>query len=129
MKDFYWNKVLNGSFSTVKKNVEDALKTEGFGVVSEIDMQSKLSEKLNVNIKPYTILGVCNPKFAWEAIQAEENIGIFLPCKVLLKQTDDNKVDVVFLNPDAPMQLLNNEKLNKVSKTVTQMLKNSFDSI
>jgi uncharacterized protein (DUF302 family) len=82
-----------------------------------------------VNIKPYTILGVCNPKFAWEAIQAEENIGIFLPCKVLLKQTDDNKVDVVFLNPDAPMQLLNNEELNKVSKTVTQMLKNSFDSI
>ncbi|MBN1118258.1 MAG: DUF302 domain-containing protein [Bacteroidales bacterium] len=127
--DLYFSKKLKGTISEIRPRVEASLMNIGFGLVTEIDMQAKLKEKLNKHIKPYTILGICNPKFAAEAIEAEENIGIFLPCKVLLKQTGDNEVEVVVLNPKGPMQVMQNSKLNALADTVTNMLKKATDEI
>lgn len=116
------NKILNQNMVEARNSVETAMKEVGFGVLTEIDMQAKLAEKLGVEIKPYTILGICNPKFAYEALQIEENIGVFLPCKVVIKQIDESTTEVLVLNPEAPMQILNNEKLNAISHDVTQLL-------
>ena len=82
-----------------------SLKEQGFGIITEIDMHSTLEEKLgDVDMKPYRILGACNPKYAYQTLQKEENIGLFLPCKVLIKQTDENRCDVVMVNPSASSQ-------------------------
>ena len=127
--ELYFKRTIEGDLSTVRERVESALKEVGFGVLTEIDIQAKLDEKLGVKMPPYTVLGVCNPKFANEAIQAEENIGIFLPCKVLLKQPLEGQVDVIVLNPAAPMQVMQNEKLNAIAKEVTEILQQATANI
>jgi uncharacterized protein (DUF302 family) len=119
-------KILNQPMTDARKSVEAAMKDIGFGVLTEIDMQAKLEEKIGVKIKPYTILGICNPKFAYEAMQIEENIGVFLPCKVLLKQIEENSTEVLVLRPEAVMQVLNNEKLNKISHDVANLLEKAI---
>ncbi len=127
--ELFFKRTVDGNLPTVREQVEKALKEVGFGVLTEIDMQAKLEEKLGVKMPPYTVLGVCSPKFANEAIQVEENIGIFLPCKVLLKQSGDGKIDVLVLNPAAPMQMMKNEKLNAIASEVTALLKKVTENI
>lgn len=127
--DLYFSKILEGSISDVRPKVEAGLKEVGFGVLTEIDMKAKLAEKIGADIKPYTILGVCNPKFAHEALKADENIGVFLPCKVVLKEVGRNKTEVLVLNPEAPMKLLKNEALNRIADEVTQLLKGAVANI
>ncbi len=125
-QEVYFSKVTERNFSDARQEVESALKEIGFGVLTEIDMQAKLAEKLGAQIKPYTILGVCNPKFAYEAMQLEENIGVFLPCKVVLKQVDDTKTEVLVLNPLAPMQILQNPQLNVLAEDVIKLLEKAI---
>lgn len=122
-------KMLNKPMAEARISVESVMKDIGFGVLTEIDMQAKLAEKLGVKIKPYTILGVCNPKFAYEAMQMEENIGVFLPCKVLLKQINESKTEVLVLKPEAVMQILNNEKLNSLSHDVARLLEGAIEKL
>jgi uncharacterized protein (DUF302 family) len=120
--ELFFSKQVHGSMDEVYQRVVDALKVEKFGVVTEIDMAKMLNEKLGVDMKPYKILGVCNPRFAYEAIQAEPNIGVFLPCKVILKQLDERTVEVVSINPETMMKLLENEKLNETAESVGKKL-------
>jgi uncharacterized protein (DUF302 family) len=88
--EYYFSKTIKGSFEEVTQKVKEVLKIEGFGVITEIDMDEKLKEKLDdVELRPYKILGVCNPGYAYQTIQIEENIGLFLPCKVLVKDIGD----------------------------------------
>jgi uncharacterized protein (DUF302 family) len=124
--EVYFSKIVDKNFSEARQEVESAMKEIGFGILTEIDMQAKLAEKLGAKIKPYTILGVCNPKFAYEAMQLEENIGVFLPCKVVLKQVDEAKTEVLVLNPLAPMQILQNAKLDDLAKDVTRLLEKAI---
>ncbi len=121
-KDLFFTKQVKGSMEEVYQKVVDALKIEKFGVITEIDMAKTLNEKLGVDMKPYKILGVCNPGFAYEAIQAEPNIGVFLPCKVILKQLDENTIEVVSINPESMMKMLENEKLNETAESVGKKL-------
>jgi len=121
-KDLFFTKQVKGSMEEVYHKVVEALKVEKFGVITEIDMAKTLSEKLGVDMKPYKILGVCNPGFAYEAIKAEPNIGVFLPCKVILKQLDENTIEVVSINPESMMKMLENEKLNETAESVGKML-------
>jgi len=120
--ELFFSKQVQGSMEEVYQRVVEALKVEKFGVITEIDMAKTLNEKLGVEMKPYKILGVCNPGFAYEAIQAEPNIGVFLPCKVILKQLDENTIEVVSMNPETMMKMLENEKLDKTAKSVGQKL-------
>jgi len=121
--DIYFSKKVNGTIDEVYQKVVRALKTEKFGVITEVDMAKTLKEKIDVDMMPYKILGVCNPGSAYEALQAEPNIGVFLPCKVILKQVDENIVEVVSANPEMMMKMLGNEKLDKTAKEVSEKLK------
>ncbi len=121
--DMFFSKKVNGTMNEVYQKVVDALKAEKFGVITEVDMAKTLKEKIDVDIMPYKILGVCNPGSAYEALQAEPNIGVFLPCKVILKQVDKNTVEVVSANPEMMMQMLDNKKLDKTAREVSMKLK------
>ncbi len=106
------------------------MKKEGFGVITEIDMEAKLKEKLDdVDLPPYRILGVCSPSFAYQTIQVEENIGLFLPCKTLIKDVGNGKIEVVMVNPSALMSMLEKEELKKIADEVLKKFLIALDNI
>lgn len=127
---YYFGKTVKGSFEEVTVKVKSALKKQGFGVVTEIDMDKTLREKLEgVSLRPYKILGVCNPGFAWETIQAEENIGLFLPCKVILKDLGNGNIEVVMVNPSVLMRMLGKKDLEETADQVTEKFRKALDEI
>ena len=118
--DYYFSTTVKGDIETVTGQLKKSLKAEGFSVVTEINMQETLAEKLDVEIMPYRILGVCNATYAYETMQKEENIGVFLPCKMVLKQVEDNMVEVVAVNPSVLIELVGNEELDEAASEVTE---------
>jgi len=127
---FYFSKTVNGSVEEVTPQVKSVLKEQGFGIVTEIDMAGTLKEKLgDIKMQPYRILGACNAKYAWETIQKEENIGIFLPCKVILKQKSANQTEVVAVNPAVLMKMLENEELNTIANEVAKQFKTALQNL
>ncbi len=128
--EYYFSKKVKGSFEEVTNNVKSALKEQGFGVITEIDMDKKLKEKLtDIDVKPYKILGVCNPKFAYETLQEEENIGLFLPCKALVKDIGNGNIEVVIVNPSALMKMSGNNKLEKIAAKVEEKFLKAIKNI
>jgi len=125
----YFKTTVSGEFTDITNRVKIALKDQGFSVITEIDMDTKLNEKLNTEIKPYKILGACNPAYAYKTLQIDDNIGVFLPCKVIVKQLDGNNVEVVSVNPAMMMRMLDNEELTKVAEEVSIKLKTVIDSL
>jgi uncharacterized protein (DUF302 family) len=126
---YYFSKKVNYTFEEATKKIIASLKEQGFGIVTELDMDVKIEEKIkDAKLKPYKILGACNPGFALETLKAEENIGLFLPCKVLVKQLDD-EVEVVMVNPSAVMGMLGNEKLMPVADEVTKRFKKALENL
>ncbi|MFC0877895.1 DUF302 domain-containing protein [Saccharicrinis sp. FJH2] len=129
-QDYYLSKTINGNYKEVVQKTKDVLKEQGFGVTTETQMDKVLKEKLdNVDMKPYLILGVCNPGFAYKTLRAEPNIGLFLPCKVVVKQVDDSKVEVVMINPSEVMKNINNPELDKVAAEVTKRFKEALSNL
>jgi uncharacterized protein (DUF302 family) len=127
---YFFNKILESSFDEVTEKLKLELKSQGFGVISEIDMHTTLKEKMpDIEIKPYKILGVCNPGFAYESIQIEENIGLFLPCKAVIKDIGDGKIEVLIVNPSVIMNMLENEELDFVAREVTEKLKTALNNL
>ncbi|HEY9122991.1 MAG TPA: DUF302 domain-containing protein [Bacteroidales bacterium] len=127
--EYYFSKLLNTSFDEAIKLTNEALKTEGFGVITEINMHEKLKEKLNVDFKRYTILGACNPPFALKALQAEDKIGTMLPCNVLVIEQSQDKIEIAAVNPIASMQAITNPALGDVAQQVTAKLKKVIDTL
>ena len=127
-ESYYMSKTINFSYEDATEKVKAALKEQGFGTITEIEMHEKLAEK-ELIIKPYKILGVCNPGYAYETLKVEENIGLFLPCKVLIKQITDNTSEVVMVNPSVLMGMLGNEKLVHVADEVTRKFKAALESL
>jgi uncharacterized protein (DUF302 family) len=97
---YYHHKIVFGNFNTVIKKVIALLKEEGFGVLTEIDIQQTLKKKLNVDFKKYKILGACNPALAYKALQAEDKIGTMLPCNIIVQEIDENKIEVASIKPN-----------------------------
>jgi uncharacterized protein (DUF302 family) len=127
--EYYFSKTLNLSFDEALKLAEDALRTEGFGVISEINIHEKLKEKLGVDFKKYKILGACNPSFAYKALQAEDKIGTMLPCNIIIIEQEPGKIEIAAVNPFASMQAISNPDLGDVALQVTNKLKNVIDSL
>lgn len=127
--NYYFNKIIKGDFEAAKTKIAGALKTEGFGIVSEIDMQAKLKEKLGVDFKKYTILGACNPAFAHQALQAEEKIGVMLPCNIVLIDKGNSSTEVVIIDPVASMMAIENPALEPLAKEATEKLKKVIELI
>ena len=123
------NRKISGSFQEVISKVTEALKKEGFGIISEIDLKEKFKEKLNVDFRNYTILGACNPKLAYEAIQQEDKIGVMLPCNVLVQEHDNGEVEVVAINPLTSIGAVKNDKLESLAAEVSNKLEKALQTI
>ena len=127
--NYYFNTIINESFDSAILKVTESLKKEGFGIVSEIRMHEKFREKLGVDFRKYTILGVCNPAYAYKAITAEEKIGTMLPCNVVVIEKENGKTEVAVINPVASMMAVQNPALEGFGKEVAQILQEVIKSL
>lgn len=126
---YYYSKIVNDDFDTVIEKVTDELKKEGFGVLSDIDLQGALKKKLDVDYKKYRILGACNPQFAYKALQSEDKIGTMLPCNVIVQEHEDGRVEVSAVNPEASMMGVKNESLSGIAGEVGVMLQRVINNL
>jgi uncharacterized protein (DUF302 family) len=122
MKYYHEKTLKDASFEKAIQKVTDALKEEGFGILTEIDVKETLKEKLDEDFRPYKILGACNPPFAHKALLAEDKIGAMLPCNVIVQQVDDG-VEVAAVDPVASMQAVGNKDLVKIAEEIRSKLK------
>ena len=120
--EYYFSKMISCSFDEAIIRVTDVLKSEGFGIISEIRMHEKLKEKLGVDFKKYTILGACNPAYAYKALQVEDKIGTMLPCNIVVQELSENHIEVAAVNPIASMMAVQNPALIGIAKEVTDKL-------
>ncbi|KGL62494.1 DUF302 domain-containing protein [Polaribacter sp. Hel1_85] len=126
---YYHNKIISGNFEDVIKKVTELLKEQGFGVLTEIDIQQTLKKKLDVNFKKYKILGACNPAFAYKALQAEDKIGTMLPCNIIVQEIDTNKIEIAAINPLVSMQSVKNNQLENIAQEVSEKLKSVIKNL
>jgi uncharacterized protein (DUF302 family) len=128
MINYGFTKELAMPFEKAVEVISKALKKEGFGILTKIDIKEKFKEKLGIDFKKYVILGACNPSNAHKAILAEENIGLMLPCNVIVYEREGKTV-VSVIKPTAAMSVIGNEKLQQLAISVEAQLKNAFDSL
>jgi uncharacterized protein (DUF302 family) len=126
---YYINKTITASFDQAIELVTEALKKEGFGVLSEIDIQQKLKEKLDVDFRKYKILGACNPPNALKALQMEDKIGTMLPCNVIVQETGENQVEVAAVDPAASMMAVDNKELADIAGEIKTKLERVIKSL
>lgn len=126
---YYFSKTLNVSFEEAVTKVIEALKKEGFGVLTDINVKETLKKKLNVEFRNYRILGACNPPFAYQALQQEDKIGTMLPCNVVVQENPEGKIEVAAIDPIASMQAIDNPKLGDIAGQVRAKLKSVVDGL
>ncbi len=124
-----FNVTIKASMEDAEAKVRDALMAEGFGVLTEIDVQKVMKAKLDIDRTGYKILGACNPNLAHQAIDAEPDIGLLLPCNVLLREEANGEVTVGFMDPAAVLDLVNNPKVAEVAPIVRDKLQNVANSL
>jgi uncharacterized protein (DUF302 family) len=127
--EYYINKTVSQPFDETLEQVVAALKEQGFGVLTEIDVKATLKKKLDVDFRRYMILGACNPPFAYQAFQADDKIGILLPCNVIVQELDDGQVEVAVMDPVSAMQMIENAELAEVAAQVRTKLEAMIDSL
>jgi uncharacterized protein (DUF302 family) len=126
---YYFNKNTVLGFDQAIETVTAELGQEGFGILSVIDVQAKIKEKLGKDIPRYKILGACNPTFAYQALQAEPHIGTMLPCNVIIRELEDGKIEVSAIDPVASMQAVGNPDLQETAEIIQEKLKKVIAAI
>ncbi len=128
-KEYAFSTVLNTSYEEAVTKVTDALKEEGFGVLTEIDVKATLKKKLDKEFRKYVILGACNPPYAYRTLQADLDVGLLLPCNVIVYETNDRKAYVSALNPVSALEIMKSEELRKIAEEVSGKLKRVIEKI
>jgi len=126
---YYISKKINTDFDQAVLLVTESLKKEGFGVLTEINLQEKLKEKLNVDFRKYKILGACNPAYAYKAIQHEDKIGTMLPCSVIVQELGNNEIEVAAVDPVASMMAIENPALAGIAKEIKEKLERAIAAL
>jgi uncharacterized protein (DUF302 family) len=126
---YYFSKIINATFDEAIERVTQALKKEGFGILTDIDVRATFKAKLGVDFQKYRILGACSPSHAYEALKKESKIGTMLPCNVIVEELKEGKVEVAAIDPVASMQAVANPDLIGISQAVQQKLKSVVDSL
>lgn len=126
---YCFSKKLDSSFEGAIANVTAELTEEGFGILTEIDVRATLKKKLNVDFHKYTILGACNPAYAYQALQAEPRIGTMLPCNVIVQELQDGKIEVAAVDPLASMQAIQNPELQSIAEQIQLKLKKVIEQL
>jgi uncharacterized protein (DUF302 family) len=126
---YYFTTEVEASMEDAIERVTNELKERGFGVLTEIDVQATLRRKLDVDFRPYRILGACNPTFAHQALQREPRIGTMLPCNVIVQETAPGKVEVSAIDPVASMQAVENPDLGEIAEEVRRRLREVIEAL
>ena len=129
MKYYYSKQLKNVSFDEAVEKVTEALKLEGFGILTEIDIKDTLKKKLDVDFYNYKILGACNPSFAYKALQAEDKIGTMLPCNVIVQEKLSGQVEVSAVDPSSSMQSIQNTQLQDIATEIGAKLKKVIEEL
>ena len=129
MTYFIAKNITDQSFDAIRQKTEEALKSEGFGILTEIDIQATMKKKLDKEYKPYLILGACNPVFADKVLQSEPNIGALLPCNVTIRETDTGDIEVAIMDPSAAMAAVDNPAIEPLASEVKEKLIRALQSI
>lgn len=127
--NYYFSKTLPVSFQEAIQRVTEALKREGFGIITEIDVKETLKKKINVDFRNYRILGACNPSLAFEALQLEDKVGTMLPCNVVVQEIALDKTEVAAIDPVASMQAIDNPRLKEAATQVQGKLRKVVESL
>ena len=120
---YYIARMLRMPFADAVAHATEALKREGFGIITQIDVSETLKQKLGVDYPSYRILGACNPKLAYEALQMENKVGTMLPCNVVVRDAGNGNIEVAAIDPVASMQAVNNPHLGSIAGDVRELLK------
>ena len=126
---YAFSKTVPMDFDAAVEKVTEELKKEGFGILTEIDVKETLKKKLDVDFRPYVILGACNPPYAYKALQAEEQIGLMLPCNVIVYVNEAGETVVAAIDPIASMQAVDNQELGEVASTIQGKLKSVIERV
>ena len=126
---YYFSKTITMPFADALQHVTDALAANGFGVLTIIDVRATMKKKLDLDFRPYTILGACNPEFAHKALEAEDKIGTMLPCNVIVQDDGKGHVEVSAVDPVASMMAVNNPMLGAIAGNVRNLLKQTIEGL
>lgn len=127
--EYGFGTVLDGALEEVRPRVEAALKEEGFGILTEIDVKATLKKKIDVDFKPYVILGACNPPLAHRALSAETDIGLMLPCNVVLYEQEPGRTTVRAFDPEVGMRIAGNPDLNSIGREAKERLERALGAL
>lgn len=128
-KSFYTSKLVEADFETTIEKLKSALAIEGFGIVSEINMQEKLKNGAGKDINKYIILGACNPQGAYQAVQIEEHIGVMLPCNFIVRETDSGQVEVSAINPEQTIASIGKPEMKPLADAIGAGMKKAMNNI
>ena len=126
---YYFSKTLTTSFDDAVRRTTEALKREGFGIITEIDVKDTFKKKINVDFRRYRILGACNPTLAHEALQIEDKVGTMLPCNVVVQDIDGSQTEVAAIDPVASMQAIDNPRLKQAAERVQAKLRKVIETL
>jgi uncharacterized protein (DUF302 family) len=124
VKEYAFRTVLDTSYDDAISKVTEALKEEGFGVLTEIDVKATLKKKLDKDFRRYVILGACNPPYAYRSLETDLDVGLLLPCNVIVYETDDEKAYVAAINPVSALDVIQSDELKGIAQEVSEKLKN-----